>query len=146
SHSDIVIENFRRGVLAGLGIDYPSLASVKPEIILVSISSQGENGPLAQYASFGSTLEAMSGLAAITGYCGHGPVTSGRVFNYPDQVVALFAAGMALTAWRQRGLHGHGAHLDVSQRELTSFLIGERFSAGGDFDAPQGNTDAIYSV
>jgi crotonobetainyl-CoA:carnitine CoA-transferase CaiB-like acyl-CoA transferase len=123
--SDVVVENFRRGVLEGWGLGYETLKAVNPNIILASISSQGEYGPDSNYVSFGSTLEAMGGLASITGYADGPPVITGVEFNYPDQVVAIFAASMIATAWhnRQRGLGG--AHLDLSQRELTAFLCGE---------------------
>src|SRR4029077_20341506 len=65
--SDVVVENFRRGVLEDLGLGYEALTAENPDIILASISSQGEDGPDSAYVSFGSTLEAMAGLAAITG-------------------------------------------------------------------------------
>jgi crotonobetainyl-CoA:carnitine CoA-transferase CaiB-like acyl-CoA transferase len=139
--SDVVVENFSRGVLARLGIDYPVLRAARPGIILASISSQGETGPDARYPSFGSTLEAMAGLAWHTGYRDGPPVVTGNELNYPDQVVALFAAGMIVTAWRART----GGHLDLSQRELTSFLSGEAFLA--DDPAPRrGNAQAPYRI
>ena len=145
AQSDIVLENFRRGVLAKLGIDYPALRAVRPEIILASISSQGETGPDTNYVSFGTTLEAMAGLSWLTGYAGGEPVPSGRDLNYPDQVVAIFAAGMVVTAWRHRLRTGEGAHLDLSQRELTSFLVSEAFAA-----SPQsvriGNADPNFAL
>ena len=74
AHSDIVLENFRRGVIARLEIDYPQLRAVRPGIILASISSQGETGPDTNYVSFGTTLEAMSGLSWMTGYADGEPV------------------------------------------------------------------------
>jgi crotonobetainyl-CoA:carnitine CoA-transferase CaiB-like acyl-CoA transferase len=129
ARSDIVVENFRRGVLERLGIDYAALKAVNERIILASISSQGETGPMAQYVSFGSTLEAVGGLASVTGYAGGPPVLSGKEVNLPDQSIALFAAGMILTAWLARGRGGGGVHLDMAQRELTSFMIGEAFGA-----------------
>jgi crotonobetainyl-CoA:carnitine CoA-transferase CaiB-like acyl-CoA transferase len=143
--SDIVVENFRRGVMEQLGVDYPVLRGVRPEIILASLSSHGESGPDKDRVSFGTTLEAMAGLAWETGYADDIPVVTGRDLNYPDQVVALFAAGMVLTAWlaRQRG-HG-GAHLDLSQRELTSFLLGERFVEGGTAER-RGNADELHAL
>lgn len=124
---DVVVENFRRGVLDRLGLSYDTLREANPDIILASISSQGEYGPDSAYVSFGSTLEAMSGLSAITGYPDGPPVVSGNELNYPDQVVAIFASSMIATAWYacQRGQGG--AHLDLSQRELTSFLSGDAF-------------------
>ena len=130
--SDVVVENFRRGVLARLGLDYESLRAANPNVILASISSQGETGPDASYVSFGSTLEAVGGMAALTGYAGDAPVISGRDVNYPDQVAAIFAAGMIATAWRARRGGASGCHLDLSQRELTSFLCGEAFAADTD--------------
>ncbi|SCK42791.1 Crotonobetainyl-CoA:carnitine CoA-transferase CaiB [Variovorax sp. HW608] len=144
ARSDVVVENFRRGVLAKLGIDYPQLREVRPSIILASLSSHGEFGPDAERVSFGTTLEAMSGLAAETGYDGGTPTVSGRDLNYPDQVVAIFAAGMVATAW-PAAQGGQGVHLDLSQRELTSFLLGERFVQGAS-GQPRGNVDPLYAL
>lgn len=135
---DIVVENFSRGVLDRLGLGYEALKAANPDIILASISSQGEKGPDAAYVSYGSTLEAMSGLAALTGYADGPPIVSGKDLNYPDQVVAIFAAGMVVTAWLARERGGGGVHLDLSQRELTSFLCGDAFSVP---HPRQGNSD-----
>ncbi len=125
ARSDVVVENFRRGVLERLDLAYRTLAAKNPAIVLASITSQGETGPERTTASFGSTLEATSGLASLTGYTDGEPVVSGISLNYPDQVVSLFAAGMVIAALLSRRSSGRGAHLDISQRELTSFLIGE---------------------
>ncbi len=146
--SDVVVENFRRGVLQKLQIDYPALRDANPNVILASISSQGATGPDAGYVSFGSTLEAVGGLASLTGYVGGPPVVSGRELNLPDQVVAIFAASMVMTAWLHRRNGGGGAHLDLSQRELTSFLVGEAFvvQASGIAAAPAGNAEPSYAV
>lgn len=128
--SNIVVENFSRGVLERLGLDYDHLRTVNPNVILASISSAGETGPDAGFVSYGTTLEALGGLAWLSGYADGEPAVSGRDLNYPDQVVAIFAAGMIATAWRTRLAGGGGAHLDLSQRELTSFLCGEAIAAG----------------
>lgn len=128
--SDVVLENFRRGVLERLGIGFPALAAANGRIILASISSQGETGPLAHYVSFGSTLEAVGGLAALSGDPAGPPVISGREVNLPDQLIAMFAAAMIETAWLARRAGQDGAvWLDLSQRELTSFMLGEYFAA-----------------
>ncbi|MEQ1650040.1 MAG: CoA transferase [Hyphomicrobiaceae bacterium] len=136
--SDVVVENFRRGVLESLGLGYDTLKAANPNIILASISSQGEDGPDSAYVSFGSTLEAMSGLAAITGYEGGPPVVTGKEMNYPDQVVAIFAASMIETARLACSQGNGGVHLDLSQRELTSFLCGDAFVGGA---GRRGNSD-----
>ncbi len=143
--SDVVLENFRRGAMKGIGLDFPALQAVNPKVILASISSQGETGPDANYVSFGSTLEAMGGLAWLTGYAGGQPVISGRDLNYPDQVVAIFAAGMVVTAWLNRARE-NGVHLDLSQRELTSFLLGDAFADSSAVAARDGNGEAGYAV
>jgi formyl-CoA transferase len=132
--SDVVVENFRRGVLEQLGIGYPALREVNADIVLASISSQGDSGPQSGQISYGSTLEAIGGLAWRTGYASGPPVISGVDLNYPDQVVAIFASGMVLAALAASRGGAGGVRLDISQRELTSFLSGEMFVGGGEDD------------
>lgn len=127
--ADVVVENFRRGVMPKLGLGYDTLRAVNPRIVLASVSSQGEEGPERDAVSFGSTLDATSGLASLTGYPDSDPVISGRDVNYPDQVVSVFAAGMILAAVAHARATGDGGHLDLPQRELASFLIGEEIVA-----------------
>jgi crotonobetainyl-CoA:carnitine CoA-transferase CaiB-like acyl-CoA transferase len=127
--ADVVVENFRRGVLERLGLDYVTVATRNPRVVFASISSQGETGPYRLHTSYGSTLEATGGLAALTGYEGDKPVISGSNVNYPDQVVSLFATGTIIAAVREARRSGKGALLDISQREVTSFLIGEEILA-----------------
>lgn len=140
--ADVMVENFRRGVLDTLGLAPAMLRRRFPRLIIASISSQGEDGPDAHRVSFGSTLEATSGLAALTGP-GASPVVTGRELNYPDQVVCLFAAGAIVAALLERDRTGAGAHLDLSQRELTSFLLGEALveAATGAQCVRRGNDD-----
>jgi crotonobetainyl-CoA:carnitine CoA-transferase CaiB-like acyl-CoA transferase len=145
AHSDVVVENFRRGVLARLGLDYATLREANAGIVLASVSSQGETGPDAAYVSFGSTLEAVGGMAWLTGYADDVPMISGRDVNYPDQVAAIFAAGMIATAWGARRNGAGGCHLDLSQRELTSFLVGEAFVADAD-EPRRGNARAPHAL
>ncbi|MBX9749236.1 MAG: CoA transferase [Roseococcus sp.] len=140
--ADILVENFRRGVMASFGLDPGELRARFPRLVIASISSQGETGPDRAMVSFGSTLEATAGLAALTG-AGEAPVITGRDVNYPDQVVCLFAAGAIIAALHERERTGQGAHLDLSQRELTSFLLGEELiaAAAGAPSPRRGNHD-----
>lgn len=146
ARSDVVVENFRRGVLSRLGLTYDVMKQANPHIILASISSQGETGPDSEFVSFGSTLEAMGGLAWRTGYAGGAPVISGNDLNFPDQVAAIFAAGMICAAVGSVRNGGGGAHLDLSQRELTSFLSSESFaeSPTAQVGGRRGNDDALH--
>ncbi len=130
---DVVVENFRRGVLDRAGLGYANLAKINPRIVFAAISSQGDTGPERMNVSFGSTLDATSGIASLTGYEGEEPRISGMDVNYPDQIVSLFAAGMVITAVMEARRTGQGCFLDLSQREGASFTLGEEiFAASAD--------------
>jgi benzylsuccinate CoA-transferase BbsF subunit len=142
-HCDVVVENFRRGVLDRAGLGYQSLKEVNPRIVFAAISSQGDTGPERMNVSFGSTLDATSGIASLTGYEGEEPRISGMDVNYPDQIVSLFATGIVITAVMEARRTGKGAFLDFSQREVASFTLGEEIlAASADPShclAPRGN-------
>ena len=129
STADIVVENFRRGVLDRLGIGFDALQKVNPRIILGSISGQGEDGPGSGHTTFGSTLEALSGISALTGFPDGDPVISGRNLNYPDQIVCLFAAGALISGYLAAQQTGKGMHLSIPQREISTYAIGEYIAA-----------------
>ena len=132
---DVVVENFRRGVLDRAGLGY---ATLNPRIVLAAISSQGDTGPERMNVSFGSTLDATSGIAALTGYEGEEPRISGMDVNYPDQIVSLFASGIVITAVMEARRTGKGCFLDFSQREVASFTLGEEIlAAAADPARPQ---------
>lgn len=143
--ADVLVENFRRGVLASLGLEPSMLRQRFPRLVIASLSSQGETGPERDRISYGSTLEAASGLAALTG-TGADPMITGRDLNYPDQVACLFAAGAVVAALVERRRTGGGAHLDLSQRELTTFLLGEEVAAAvaGAGSVRRGNHDPLH--
>jgi benzylsuccinate CoA-transferase BbsF subunit len=126
---DVVVENFRRGVLDRAGLGYKDLAALNPRLVFAAISSQGDTGPERMNVSFGSTLDATSGIAALTGYEGEEPRISGMDVNYPDQIVSLFATGMVITAVMEARRSGQGCFLDFSQREVASFTLGEEILA-----------------
>jgi crotonobetainyl-CoA:carnitine CoA-transferase CaiB-like acyl-CoA transferase len=125
SQADVVVENFRRGVMDRLGLNYQALKTVNPRIILASISANGSDGENCGISAYGSTLEAMGGLAWSTRAADGTPLISGRNLNFPDQAVALFAAGAVAAAVRKARRDGEGAHLDLSQREVTMFISGD---------------------
>ena len=127
--ADVLVENFRRGVLERLSLGYGVLKAANPRLVLCSITSQGESGPEAGAASYGSTLEANSGLSDLTRDADGKPLISGILVNYPDQIVSIYAAGIVALAVAVQRRTGAGARLDISQRELASFLIGEHILA-----------------
>ena len=144
-HCDVVVENFRRGVLDRAGLGYAALKEINPRIVFAAISSQGDTGPERMNVSFGSTLDATSGIAALTGYEGEEPRISGMDVNYPDQIVSLFATGIVITAVMEARRSGRGAFLDFSQREVASFTLGEEILAASADPArhpgPRGNKE-----
>jgi len=129
AHCDVVVENFRRGVLDRAGLGYEALKAVNPRIVFAAISSQGDTGPERMNVSFGSTLDATSGIASLSGYEDEEPRISGMDVNYPDQIVSLFASGMVIAAVMEARRTGRGCFLDVSQREVASFTLGEEILA-----------------
>ena len=138
---DVVVENFRRGVLDRAGLGYKELSAINPRLVFAAISSQGDTGPERMNVSFGSTLDATSGIASLTGYEGEEPRISGMDVNYPDQIVSLFATGIVIAAVTEARGTGKGAFLDFSQREVASFTLGEEILAAARL-APRGNTEA----
>ncbi|MFN4015102.1 MAG: CaiB/BaiF CoA transferase family protein [Reyranella sp.] len=143
AHCDVVVENFRRGVLDRAGLGYKDLSAINPRLVFAAISSQGNTGPERMNVSFGSTLDATSGIASLTGYEGEAPRISGMDVNYPDQIVSLFATGIVIAAITEARRAGKGAFLDFSQREVASFTLGEEILAASADPAhrlaPRGN-------
>ncbi|MBM3138653.1 MAG: CoA transferase [Chloroflexi bacterium] len=144
--SDVVTESFRSGVMERFGLGYDDLRQVRDDIIMVSLSSQGATGPERAYGSFGATLEQTAGIASMTGYRGGDPTTSGTFF--PDPVVAVFSVGCILAAVRQRDRTGRGTYLDLSQREVTTSIVGEMvmdYTMNGRRWEPIGNRHRVFA-
>ena len=120
---DVLVENYRGSVMDRLGLGYDVVSSQNPQLIYLKISSQGATGPEANYGSLGSTLEQTGGLASITGYEDGLPLLTNLV--YPDPVVGILSFGALMTALRSRLKTGKGCLVDLSQREVTTMLLGE---------------------
>ncbi|MBM4410725.1 MAG: CoA transferase [Chloroflexi bacterium] len=123
AHCDVVVENYRQGVMDRFGLGYNDLKKVRPDIIMLTMASQGATGPEAAYGSFGVTLEQTAGVASVTGYLGGDPSTSGVLF--PDPLVSVVSVGFILAALRQRRQTGEGVYIDLSQREMTTSILGD---------------------
>lgn len=142
---DLVVENFARGVMERLGISYGRLREWNPAIVLLSISSQGNDGPAASHVSFGGTLEALGGLMSVTGYDELTPTWSTNKLNYPDQLVSALAPGLAVHAVGEARRTGRGQWVDLTQRETVVALLGSEIAAGaavGRPSAPRGDRGA----
>lgn len=113
-NADIVIENFRPGVLAGWNLGYEQLASENPRVIVLSITGYGQDGPYAARAGFGTLLEAMSGFAHANGHP-DGPPTLPAI-PLADGVAGVFGALSVMSAVYERDVAGSnkGQHIDMS--------------------------------
>jgi crotonobetainyl-CoA:carnitine CoA-transferase CaiB-like acyl-CoA transferase len=109
--ADIVLENFRPGVMAAMGFDYERLRALHPGIILVSVSGFGQYGPYRDRPAFDSLGQAMGGLMALTGQPEGHPV--GTASSVVDRYTALHATIGALAALRHRERTGEGQLVDV---------------------------------
>ena len=112
AEADVVVENFRTGVVERLGIDYPAVRSVNPGIIYCSISGYGRTGSHAQVPGYDPTAQAESGLMSMSGDP-HGPATRIGV-SLVDMVAGLFAAQSISAALLHRRDSARGQHLEVS--------------------------------
>jgi crotonobetainyl-CoA:carnitine CoA-transferase CaiB-like acyl-CoA transferase len=157
SQADVVAENYRPGVMAKLGLGYDDIRSIKPDVIYAAASGFGPDGPYVDRPGQDLIIQAMSGLAAITGSREGGPRAVG-VSAIDHHGAALFAAGI-LAALVKRGRTGEGgrvdvnllnAALDLQMESLVCFLNGDRRDdvrqagplSGWYFGAPYG----IYST
>ena len=126
--SDAVVENFTPRVMANWGLDYENLKKIKPDIILLSLSTMGSTGPYRDYTGFGPTIQAFSGLTYLTSYPGGPPLGLGTA--YADHVGALFACLALLGALEYRRETGEGQYIDISQVEAMVSLLGDAFVPG----------------
>jgi formyl-CoA transferase len=109
--ADFVLENFRPGTMAKMGLDYESLCKVKPDIILLSASAFGQYGPYRERPGFDPIGQAMSGLMMLTGQPVGQPL--GTASSIVDRYTALHLTIGALAALRHRDQTGEGQAIDV---------------------------------
>ena len=139
--SDVVLENFRPGVMDRLGLGYPQLREIKPDIIMVSLSSNGQTGPEARYAGYAPMFAALGGLGYLTGYPDGPPVELRHAMDHTGGMMAAFSAVAALCAHRN---HQVGQRADVAVRDIATAFMGHALmdTAMNDRDAQRmGNRD-----
>ena len=122
--ADVVMENFRPGVMGRLGLGYEELSAINPRLIWCSVSGFGQTGPDKNEAGYDGRIQAMSGIMAMTGHPGADPLRAG--FAICDQLSGMTAAFAVSSALFQRTHTGRGQKLDVSMLESTlAFLSGQ---------------------
>ena len=120
--ADIVVENFRPGVLEKLGVGWDVLSQINPGLVMVRLSGFGQTGPMAQQPGFGAIGESMGGLRYVTGFADRPPVKTG--VSIGDSIAALWAAIGALMALRHKEANGgKGQVVDVALYEAVFAMM-----------------------
>lgn len=138
--SDVVLDNFRPKVAERLGLGASALRERKPDVVVLKMPGFEASGPLSDFASWGPTLGAFSGLSWTWNHPGADPPV-GFQGSYPDYVAAAFGTALVLAALLRREATGAGAEIELSQCEATSFSIGGTVAAAaaGVPVTPRGN-------
>lgn len=124
--SDVVLQNFKPGVMERLGLSYDNLKTVNPGIILASISGFGQKGPYADLPALDMTIQARSGFMDFTGFPDGPPTKAGPPIS--DFFGALYTVIGILTALQYRNKTGLGQHVDVALFDAM-FVMMENFPA-----------------
>jgi crotonobetainyl-CoA:carnitine CoA-transferase CaiB-like acyl-CoA transferase len=122
SISDVAAESFRAGVMKRLGLGFEDLRAVKPDILLLSLSSCGQSGPDSHFAGYAPLFGAWGGLGWMTGYADGPPVEMRHVM---DHSAGIHAAVATIAALHQRRRTGRAQHIDLAAREVASAMIGD---------------------
>jgi formyl-CoA transferase len=122
AEADIVIENFRPGVLEKLGLGWEALSAINPGLVMLRLSGFGQTGPMAQQPGFGAIGESMGGLRYVTGFPDRPPVKTG--ISIGDSIAALWGALGALMALRHKEVNGgQGQVVDVALYEAVFAMM-----------------------
>lgn len=138
--SDVVIENFRPGVMRRLGLDYEHLSRLRPSLVYCAISGFGQTGPLRNNPAYDQIIQGMSGVMSVTGDATSAPLRVG----YPlcDTLGGMTAAFATMAALFDRARTGRGRFVDVSMLDSTLVALGwvvSNFLLGGVVPMAAGN-------
>src|SRR3984893_5270372 len=120
--ADILVENYRPGVMDRLGLGYAKLAAINPRLIYCAISGFGLTGPLRDKPSFDIVTQALSGALSINGERGHMPVKLGIPLG--DMAGGIFGPMAILAALHERTRTGHGRLIDISLHDGLIGMLG----------------------
>ena len=140
STADVLVENFRPGVMDRLGFDYKTVSEINPRIVYASISGFGNTGPFREKGAYDMVIQGYGGIMSITGSPDGEPVRVG--YSVADLSAGLYGALAITGALRVRDKLGKGQYLDVSMLDCqVAFMENAiaRYFATGDIPGPLGN-------
>lgn len=139
--ADVLVENFRPGVMDRLGIGSKALRQLNPRLIYASGSGYGTSGPYKDYPAMDITVQAMSGVMSTTGFPDHDPVKAGPAIC--DFLAGIHLHSAIMTALYQRERSGLGSTVEVAMLDSTypalMSSLGLLFGSGGDVPLRTGN-------
>ncbi len=141
--ADIVVENYRPGVMEKFGLHYAALKEINPKIIYTAISGYGQYGPYVKRPAYDSCAQALGGLWSLNGFVDRPAVRVGTIIS--DLAAGLNGVIGTLAALQVVQATGMGQMVDVSQLDSTLALTGyavPNYSAGGIVGGPLGNADS----
>jgi crotonobetainyl-CoA:carnitine CoA-transferase CaiB-like acyl-CoA transferase len=125
--SDVVLENFRPGVMAEFGLDYAALKVVNPSIIMCSISGWGQTGPMAKFMGIDVLIQSLRGLANMSSLPGERPVFFS--FAVSDILAGLNGFGAICAALYRRAITGEGEYIDIGMADCALAALGNAVGA-----------------
>ncbi len=143
---DVVIENFSPGVMDRLGLSYSDLSGVNPRLVMASISSNGQTGPLRDLRAYAPSVGALAGVDSTLGYDGERPL--GLKHAYADVCGAVHAVFAITAALYQRQRTGRGQFIDVSMLRATVATMGAglmEYELTGRVMTPRGAHDPVLA-
>jgi crotonobetainyl-CoA:carnitine CoA-transferase CaiB-like acyl-CoA transferase len=144
--SDVVVENFRPGVMERLGLGYETLKAIKPDLIYCAISGFGQDGPLRLNPAYDQIVQGLSGVMSVTGDAQSAPLRVG--YPVADTMGGITAAYAISAALFRRERSGEGEFIDVSMLESTLVAMGwvvSNWLIGGVRPQPLGNDNMTAS-
>ncbi len=115
--ADVLLENFRPGVMGRLGLDYDSVRALQPRLVYCSVSGYGQSSPRRDWPAIDNIVQATSGMMSLSGENGDGPMRVG--FPVVDTLTGQTAAFAILAALIRRDRTGAGEHIDVAMFDAT---------------------------
>ncbi|MGH1491643.1 MAG: CoA transferase [Acidimicrobiales bacterium] len=146
-NADILVENYSSGVLDRLGLGWEDVRQWNDQLIYISMSGCGHEGPWKDVISYAPTIHALCGLTELTNPAGRGDVGCG--FSLNDHAAGFGAALSVLAAMEARERTGLGQHIDMAQLEVGTYLTGPAlidYWANGHETTSAGNVDGLADV